>query len=89
MGPEAVGIFHFTPANIACYSSVHISPLLLKPMTNDPFSPPLIKLGHPEQVKLKVGLSFLRGVMKEKKDRKLSLVVFLNLEGERVLLKVP
>lgn len=65
MGPEAVGIFHFTSVNIPCYSSVHISPLMLKPMTNAPFSPPLIKLGRPEQVKLNAGLPFLRGVMKE------------------------
>lgn len=67
MGPEAVGIFHFTSANIPCCSSVHISHLLPKPMTNDPFSPPLIKLGRPEQVKLNAGLPFSRGVMKEKK----------------------
>ncbi len=50
-------------------------------MTNDPFSPPLTKLGRPEQVKLNAVLPFLRGVIKKKKQErgKQHLVVFLNV----------
>jgi len=49
MGPKTVGTFHFTPTNIPLCLSVHIPPLLLNPMTNEPFSPPLIKLGRPAE----------------------------------------